>query len=365
LSPTASQEIRHLESHVQEALDGHRAGRPDALRAIRRIHPRFKGTTLEAVKKASFARRDARLVVALEHGFPSWNALRKEAQKGPKARWNLPVEERIPDAGLKRALRRVDAGDVRGLAKLLRDEPSLAKRQVDVEPSGPLARVGLLELAAASYQRQKKVPPGLVESLTKILNTAKPPRSSLRRALWVAVSGPWKNHESSQRSVIRLLIAHGADPKKAMARAIFQGGVVAIDELVRNGGPVDLVVAASAGRVTDVRRLLAASSMLERRRALALAAVNGQTAAVRTLLDSGLSPSGWNPRGFYDHSTPLHQAVWFDHPDTVRLLVERGADLTVRDKAHDGTPLGWAVYGKRGRIARYLRSRGARTTPEL
>jgi hypothetical protein len=48
----------------------------------------------------------------------------------------------------------------------------------------------------------------------------------------------------------------------------------------------------------------------------------------------------------------------------VRLLVERGARLDVKDTIYKGTPLGWAIYGAKTEIAEYLRGRGAKTTEE-
>jgi ankyrin repeat protein len=363
--PTAQQELRHLESHVEEALEAHRAGHPQAVRAIRRFHPRFRNADAATIRHGPFTRRDAALVVAREHGFPSWDALRDEAKKGARARWNLPVEDRIPDEDLRRAVRLADAGDARGLTSWLRSRPDVARRRLRLEPSGPLARVGLLELVASTFQRRRKAPSNVANVLQIVIKAGRHDRTALGRALDAVVSRPWTDYEAQQRAAIRLLVGRGADPKGAMARAVFQGGFDAADELVRRGGPVDLVVAASVGRVADVRKMIPRASATELRRALALGAVNGQTEAVGLLLDSGLPPGAFNPRGFYEHSTPLHQAVWFDHPDTVRLLVERGADLAARDKVHDGTPLSWAVYGKRDRIARYLRSRGAKTTDEL
>jgi hypothetical protein len=42
----------------------------------------------------------------------------------------------------------------------------------------------------------------------------------------------------------------------------------------------------------------------------------------------------------------------------VRLLVERGAKLDMKDTIFDGTPLGWAEYGGRTELAAYLRGQG-------
>ena len=80
---------------------------------------------------------------------------------------------------------------------------------------------------------------------------------------------------------------------------------------------------------------------------------------VRLLLDAGEDPDRYNPKGNHAHSTPLHQAVLAGHANVVRLLVERGAKLDIKDTIYEGTPLGWAIYGGRTEIAEYLRARGA------
>ncbi|HET7559837.1 MAG TPA: ankyrin repeat domain-containing protein, partial [Limnochordia bacterium] len=61
----------------------------------------------------------------------------------------------------------------------------------------------------------------------------------------------------------------------------------------------------------------------------------------------------------YAHATPLHHAVYSGSLEAVRVLVEAGARLDVRDTAYRSTPLGWAEHS-RGKpsydeIADYLR----------
>ena len=98
--------------------------------------------------------------------------------------------------------------------------------------------------------------------------------------------------------------------------------------------------------------------MAERHLALALAAQLGQVNVVNLLLDAGEHPDRFNPEGAHAHSTPLHQAVSAGHEEMVRLLVERGASTSQRHKIYQGTPLGWAVFGRRTKIEIFLRSRG-------
>ncbi len=358
--PTAAQEIEHLESHVKEAFDALKSGRNDALRAVKRLHPRFKRATLDAIRRTKFSLADARLIVALEHGFPSWKTIRGEAAKGARAAWNLPIHERTDDPEFGRAIRYVNTGNLSSLANLLRREPSLVRKRVRLERSGPFCNPSPLEIAAATRRRRDKVPPNLLRIVTLLLNAgAGKQQKTVQNALNLAAANPWPN-ESTQRVLIRLLLRRGAKPEPAMARAAFQGATAALEELVRHGGKMDFIAVATMGRTAQLRRRLPHASTLERRKALVLACVQGQTGTVRILLEAGLDPNRFNPRGFYEHSMPIHQAVWFGHLDTVKLLVERGADLTIRDKAHHGTPLGWAVYGKKPKIVRYLKANGAK-----
>jgi ankyrin repeat protein len=134
----------------------------------------------------------------------------------------------------------------------------------------------------------------------------------------------------------------------------------AAEALVSRGARVDnLAAAAGLGRLEDAHRLLPSAAAGNRHQALALAAQHGHLEIVRLLLDGGEDPNRYNPKGNHGHSTPLHQAVCAGHGAVVRLLVERGARLDIKDTIYSGTPLGWAECCKQPQIAEYLRSRGA------
>src|SRR5437660_429169 len=130
--------------------------------------------------------------------------------------------------------------------------------------------------------------------------------------------------------------------------------------LVRRGATVDNIAAAAGlGRAEDTTRLLPLADAPARHIALALAAQHGHPEVVRLLLDAGEDPNRYNPEGYHGHSTPLHQAICSGHADVVRLLVERGARLDIRDTIYQGTPLGWAIHCEKPEIAAYLRSQNA------
>ena len=142
--------------------------------------------------------------------------------------------------------------------------------------------------------------------------------------------------------------------------ALAFGYLSAAEALVRRGARVDNVAAAAGlGRVADAGQLLATADGESRHRALALAAQHGHTDIVRLLLDAGEDPSRYNPEGNHSHSTPLHQSVLAGHHAVVRLLVERGAALDIKDRIYQSTPLGWAIYAKQTEIVNYLRAHGA------
>ena len=120
--------------------------------------------------------------------------------------------------------------------------------------------------------------------------------------------------------------------------------------------------AAGLGLLDEATRLLPLAHAEARHRALSLAAQHGRLQIVRLLLDAGEDPNRYNPEGNHPHTTPLHQAVLGGHEAVVRLLVERGARLDIRDTIWHGTPLGWALHGSgnaRTEMVECLRSLGA------
>jgi ankyrin repeat protein len=116
------------------------------------------------------------------------------------------------------------------------------------------------------------------------------------------------------------------------------------------------------GLADDAAGLLPSADAEARHRALSLAAQHGQAEIVRLLLEVGEDPNRYNLEGNHAHTTPLHQAVLGGHEAVVRLLVERGARLDIRDTLWQGTPLGWALHGggkAHPHMADCLRSLGA------
>ncbi len=54
--------------------------------------------------------------------------------------------------------------------------------------------------------------------------------------------------------------------------------------------------------------------------------------------------------------TPLHQAAFWGHLDTVKKLIELGADPTLEEPAYQSTPRGWAEHNHQQEVVDYLDS---------
>jgi hypothetical protein len=68
----------------------------------------------------------------------------------------------------------------------------------------------------------------------------------------------------------------------------------------------------------------------------------GNTSAIAFMLDLGFP---LDARIGENGGTALHTAAYSGSADTVRLLLDRGADIEVRDRSWDSTPLDWATVG--------------------
>jgi ankyrin repeat protein len=117
------------------------------------------------------------------------------------------------------------------------------------------------------------------------------------------------------------------------------------------------------GLVTEFGDLLKTASPEERHLSLALAAQFGHVGIVRSLLDVGEDPDRYNPPGGHSHATPLHQASGAGHEAVVRLLVERGARVDLKDVLWHATPAEWAGHEGKTELEGYLRESEGSETP--
>jgi ankyrin repeat protein len=336
------------------------AGEDGAVRRVREHVPRLAGFAGGALDPA-----DARLVVAREYGFPTWRDLVFHVEKAIAEH-----EGRHEGASdVVAALDAIGRGDVAALRLLLDANPALAG---NVHKGGETAWNTLLEAIAQPdvvgerLECELGVDPSVVELLIDR-------GSELEEPLGIAAC-------FNRVELVQLLLAAGAEARPSaiwgitpLQMAIYHGAAEAADVLAGvRFEPDALYVAAATGRLdaldgwfdaggglrpgafanrpnlTDVGWPPAPPPRDDPREVLdeafALAAYNGRIAAMERLLERGASVDGSAHLGL----TALHLAVSRQRLDVARWLLERGADPSLRDGVHDGTPLGWAEHEAAG-----------------
>ncbi len=160
--------------------------------------------------------------------------------------------------------------------------------------------------------------------------------------------------------MVKLLIELGADPLATdgtgyppAAYATAPGIDTAVMEAISMGGSMDLITAVALGDWDAAAQLVAEHSGRIEPGVLHLMAKRGNTDAVSWLLANGADPSAswshWEAK-----VTPLHLAALAGHAEVARLLLNAGADTTIRDSIHDSDPKGWAEFFRRTDIVTLL-----------
>jgi Ankyrin repeats (3 copies) len=354
-------DLDHLKYQARDLLKLHAAGDLAAAQRIREFHPRFRASTDAEIFAASLKLSDAQLTIARERGFTSWTRLREYIQRPSTFdNVNLPYHERIEDITLRRAVNLVDAGDVEELRLHLKEYPNLTHQHALFEGGNYFRTPTLLEFIAENPVRHGTLPDNIVE-IAKVIVEAGVERAGLERStltetLGLVATGRVPRECHVQVPLIDLLCDYGANPNDALRAAALHGEHEAVNALIRRGARLDLPVAAALGRIHDFHRLLPIADIQDRHLALALASQFGHVEIVRLLLDAGEDPNRYNPISSHSHSTPLHQAALAGHESLVRLLVERGARLEMKDLIWQGTPADWAHHGGRLELETYLRA---------
>jgi ankyrin repeat protein len=339
---------------------------------------------------APATRDGARTVIAREHGFTGWPALRRHVA-------------RLRTAGepFARAYRALEAHDVDGLAALVDRFPDLVaatgtngndllgmagathdERLVRVlldrgaDPTRGNAH-GWTPLHQAAYSDLPLLARMLLDAGARVDVSA---RGDGGTPLIVALF--WGN-----RTTAELLAAEGVHPRNLRAAAGL-GDVELIDALSpveagthrgfyrpHSGFPAwqpsddpqevldeALAWAARNDRGDAIERLVArgadVSADVYRGTALGWAAACGRVEAIRRLVALGADPSGRTTFGGPEHgvgTTALHLAAQNGDLATIRTLLELGADPSLEDGLYHATPAGWAEHGGHGTAAELLR----------
>ena len=349
--------LDHLKYQAKDLLKEHSARSPETAQRIREFHPRFDRATDADIFNATLSLSDAQLTIARESGFPSWARLKRHIEKPTLSdRLDLRHHERIEDPLFRHAVNLLDAGDTAGLRALLNLHPNLIHQHLLFEGGNYFRSPTLLEFVAENPIRLGTLPSNIVD-VTRVILDAGPDTAARNETLMLVATG-WVPRECKvQIPLIDLLCEYGADPGSAIRAAAGHGEHAAVHALLERGAKLDLPVAAALGHVTDFKDFFAAASSDECHLALALAAQFGHVEIVRLLLDEGVDPNRYIPPGGHSHSTPLHQAALAGREEVVRLLVERGARLDLKDVLWHATPAEWAEHEGKTELEEFLRQK--------
>ena len=327
----------------------------------------------------------ARIVVAREHGFSGWPALRRHVTG-------------LRDGGepFARAYRAVEAHDLDGLHELLDRFPELvtARGTNGNDLLGMASATCDERLVAILLQRGADVGHANAHGWTALHQAAYADLPSMARLLLdsgapvdVSARGEggtplvvalfWGNRETAE-----LLAEHGVLPANLRAAAGL-GRLDLIDELIAPDGRLTAQAGAQRGfyrphsgfpawrptrgdqeildeslswaarndRVEALDVLVARGASVEadvyRGTALAWAAACGRTRSIRRLVALGADPDQRTTFGGPDHgegATALHLAAQNGDLDAIGALLEAGADPDLEDALHSGTPAHWAEH---------------------
>ncbi len=352
----------HLKYQAKDLLKEHAARLPSVAQRLREFHPKFPKAVDAEIFAAQLSVSDAQLTIAREYGFPSWTRLKRHIERPTLTdQLNLPHHERIEDATFRRAVELLDAGEVAGLRAYLAEHPELSRERVIFEGGNYFRNPSLLEFVAENPVRHGKLPKNIVE-VAKVIIDAGVDQSALDDTLMLVATGIVPRQCRAQVALIDLLCDRGARTESASLPSALHGEFEALNTLLARGAKLDLPIAAASGRTEDAGLLLESANEIERHLALSLAADQGHIEIVRMLLDAGEDPNRYNPIGAHSHTTPLHQAAVAGHEAVVRLLVERGARLDMKDVLWQGTPAGWAEYAGKAQVAAYLHQEEGKRT---
>jgi hypothetical protein len=346
--------LEQLKKQAKSLLHAAQAGEDEALRRFAAL-PALSARSIEQIGDADLALHDAQSVIAREHGFPSWTALREEVEArtlsfgaavdefircatgGASGRANrlLALFPDVASATLQTAL---VLGDAASVEARLRDQPELA-----TQPGGPQNWEPLLYVChTCMHANAPARVEGLVAIARRLCALGANPNAEYhwnwhpelpRTALWGSICAV------RHLPLAEVLLEAGANPTDGVSVHIAGGGghVEALELLHRfrvnvNGIP--------GGVPPLVYMMLWAEN----------------PAGPYWLLEHGADANlAWGS----DDESPLHVAARRWDVPMVERLVQHGADMS-RRRADGATPHTLAeLHGNTG-IAAWLLAHGAK-----
>ncbi|HBE68949.1 MAG TPA: hypothetical protein DDW52_12445 [Planctomycetaceae bacterium] len=345
-------------------------------------HPRFRGKSGRDVVREGVSLSDAQHVIARESGFESWPKLKKYIDL-------LDAEPDGPVAVFEDAVRAIIRGDAGQLQALLRSHPSLATQRSHRRHQCVLPHY----IAANGVEDEHQIIPPNAPEIARILFDAGADQvvdatagmyggGSGSTPLISLVSSVHPNEAGVQEELVRVFCDAGASVNgldndcMPLSTALGFRYPEAAKVLADCGARIDnLPTAAALGRVDLVEAFLDVSGGLESQechfpnpnhrpfpkstaphpaqtlqQAVVFACMCGHASLAKRLLDLGVDVNGGPRCGI----TALHEACYSGQAEASHLLLEHGADPTLRDDMWRSTAIGWANAGGRRSLVRWL-----------
>jgi hypothetical protein len=342
--------LEQYKKQAKNLLKAFRASDAEAMRRVRRGHPRFRKLAEAEFRSASFALADAQLVIAREHGFESWPKFAKHI--GDLLRKDSPVSifESAADA--------VVAGDLTTLTRLLRESPELIRSRSTREH-----RATLLHYVSANGVEdfRQKTPKNIVAIAELLLAAGATVDAEAdmygggATTLGLAATSVHPEKAGVQIALMETLLSHGAtidtgggEPytkRGAVIGCLANGRAQAAEFLAQRGAQLNLEGAAGLGRLDLVKSffnpdgsLQASATKAQMEAGFKWACEYGQTAVVKFLLERGVDVASVS-----GGMTGLHWAAHGGHLEIIQLLLERNAPLEV-ENIYGGTVLDQALW---------------------
>jgi len=256
----------------------------------------------------------------------------------------------IRDPLFLQAVEAIDAGNKPLLQQLLDQHPDLVSRRLDYPEGAYFKDPYLLWFVADNPIRHEKLPANIGDIAQLLVNQIRKtaPESfheQIDYALGLVATGRIPNESGLQIALMDVFIDAGANPGNGNG-AIAQGNFEAANHLVNRGGELSLALAVCLARKKDIDLLITSATSEELKVALIAASFFGKHDMIKWLIAQGANPNGLPEKsdGFHSHATALHQAVNSGSLESVKLLVEAGAETEATDRIYGGTPLGWAIH---------------------
>lgn len=345
-------------------------------------HPRFRGKSAQDVIGEGVSLADAQHVVAMESGFESWPKLTEYVRL-------LAAEPEGPVAAFEDAVRAIICGEVDELQKLLTRHPEVATMRSTRKHQCVLPHYLAANGVEDEHQRVPKNAPevarvlfasgadAVVDAPTEIYGGG-----GASTPLVALVTSAHPHETGVQAELVHAFCEAGAkvngidDDGMPLEMAFGFRYPLAAQALAKCGARIDnLPVAAGLGRADLIEQFLDESQSKVSNRcnfpnpgdngfpqsvaphpdatmqqALVFACMGGHIEIAQRLLDAGADINGGPRRGI----TAIHESCYQGQTAAVKLLLEHGADPTLRDDMWNSTAIGWSDGGKQPGLINWL-----------